>query len=143
MREITVTLGGQPYQVRQPPNKRESAWRKQLRETIAPLLDVMMNFERIEFSTPADIAAFLQRFAPMLLDAPDLMLEMLYEYSSELAAQREAIDESAYSDEVLEAFKAVLGLAFPFARDLAAVMRAGQGLANGAATKTLQTTSTS
>lgn len=143
MREITVTLGGKSYQVRQAPMKREAAWRTQLRETLAPLLDVMSNFERIEFNSPADIAAFLQRFAPMLLDAPDLMLEMLYGYSPELAMRRTEIDESAYSDEVLEAFKAVLGLAYPFARDLAGLMRVGQGLANGAAANTSQMTSTS
>lgn len=145
MREVTVTLGGTVYRVRQLPMRAEAEWRRLLQARLAPLLGLIANFQQIEFNTPADFAAFLQGLAPLLLDAPDLMLALLYDYSPDLRAHADAIEESAYSDEVMEALKAVMGLAYPFARDLVGAMRAaGQAaMQSGAAKPASATTSPS
>lgn len=144
MREVVVTLGGTAYRVRQLPMRAEAEWRRQVQAKLAPVMGLIANFNQIEFNTPADFAAFLQGLAPLLLDAPDLMLELLYAYAPALADHAEEIGEAAYSDEVMEALKAVVGLAYPFARDLAGLVRAGQGLTlSGAAGMSSATTSTS
>lgn len=138
MRSTTVTLGGVAYTVNQLPMRPETEWRKQLQAQLEPLLALMGNYRSVEFNTPADIAAFLAGLAPLLLGAPDIMLKMLYAYSPELARHAGAIESNSYSDEVLAALQEVLGLAFPFARDLA---KLGTVLAaNGAAPPPLPTT---
>jgi hypothetical protein len=77
MREVVVTLGGTAYRVRQLPMRAEAEWRRQVQAKLAPVMGLIANFNQIEFNTPADFAAFLQGLAPLLLDAPDLMLELL------------------------------------------------------------------
>lgn len=133
MRSIVVTLGGVSYTVNQLPMRPEAEWRGQLRAELGPLLTLMEGNKSIEFDNPADIAAFLGGLAPTLIDAPDIMLRLLFGYSPELARHADAIANASYSDEVFGAFKGVLGLALPFAGELA---KFGPGLAgNGAAPK--------
>jgi hypothetical protein len=133
MREVTVTLGGKQYTVRQLPMRAEAEWRKRLQMLLAPIMELVKGYDQIVINTPADVVDLLQRIAPLLLNAPDTMLELLFDYSPELAIQADVIETTAYSDEVLEALKAVLGLAYPFASDLVRLSQAGRALAaNGA-----------
>lgn len=135
MRTITVVLGGKEFQVTQQPMRDEAAWRKQLQEKIAPLLELARSFGAIEFNGPADVATFIERFAPLLLDAPDTMLQLLFDYSPELAIRAEEIETTAYSDEVMEALKAVLALAYPFGQLARMFTPSSLSALNGAALK--------
>lgn len=138
MRSVTVTLGGVSYTVQQLPMRPEAEWRKSLQANLEPILALARDYDQIEFDGPADVAAFLSNLAPLLLGAPDIMLRLLYGYSPELARHADAIETSAYSDEVFAALKGVMGLAFPFARELATW---GPGLASrGAAPQPSPTT---
>jgi hypothetical protein len=140
MRSVTVTLGGKEYSVKQLPMRAEAEWRKRLQTLLAPILLLLQNYDKIELNTPADVVDLLQRIAPLLLDAPDTMLELLFDYSPELAIQADEVETTAYSDEVLEALKAVMGLAYPFVGDLARLSQAGQRLAANGAQPTPTTT---
>jgi hypothetical protein len=144
MREIEIILGETSYRVRQAPIRREAIWRRELQEQLAPVLDLVANAQTIEFSSPADLAAFVRRVAPLLLDATDIMLELLFSYAPELADQRAQIEETAYSDEVLAAMKGVLRLAYPFLADLTQLAELGRtSMGSGAPPTTSPTTSTS
>ena len=65
-----------------------------------------------------------------IFEAVDLMREKLFEYSPELAADRERIETEGYDSEIMAAFIEVLKLAFPFGQVIglvsAAIEKAGQ-----------------
>lgn len=144
MRSVTVILGGVTYTVNQLPMRAEAAWRKEVQALIEPALALMRDYEHLEFDGPADMAAFLGSLAPMLLDAPDAMLDILLGYSPELARHADRIRDTCYSDEVLAALREVAAIAFPLAGELARFgkISAASG-ANGEAPKLSQTTLTS
>ena len=56
-----------------------------------------------------------------LIGSMDLLLDLLFAYSPELAEDRERIEEEAYDEEALAAFTEVLKLAYPFGELLAMV----------------------
>lgn len=144
MRTVKVTLGGREYTINQLPMRAEAEWRKALQAQLEPLLALVRGYESISFSTPGDVAAFVEGLAPLLLNAPDTMLALLYQYSPDLALRADEIEAACYGDEVVEALKGVLSLAYPFASELAALARNGQRLmASGAQATPSPTTLTS
>lgn len=144
MRTVTITLGGVAYTINQLPMRAEAEWRKQLQARLEPLLPLMNGYQGLSFDGPADFAAFLRTLAPALLNAPDTMLEMLYAYAPELARQAETIETGSYSEEVMEAFFAVLPLAYPFGAALERLSAIGPRPArNGAAAALSPMTQTS
>jgi hypothetical protein len=68
----------------------------------------------VEISQLADIAGLVRRMSGVLLGSVDLMLDLMFKYSQELADDREWIEQNAYDEEALHAFAEVLKLAFPF-----------------------------
>lgn len=141
MRTVKVCLGGREYTINQLPMRAEAEWRRQLQAQLEPLLALVRGYESITFNTPAEMAAFVEGLAPLLLNAPDTMLALLYQYSPELALRADEVEAACYADEVVEALKGVLVLAYPFASELAALARNGQRLmGTGVQPPPLQTT---
>ena len=62
----------------------------------------------------------------MLVTAPDLLIDLLFAYSTELAAEREDILDAAYDSELITAFTGVLSMAYPFG-SLASLARLASG----------------
>ena len=141
MQEITVTLGGRPYTVKQLPMRPEANWRKKLQEQLAPIVDLIANYNQIELNTPADVVGILQRITPALLNAPDIMLDLVLAYSPALMMEREWIADNAYSQEVMDALLAVVRLAYPFEPLLKMAQRYAPK--SGSAPQPSKTTSTS
>lgn len=143
MRTVTITLGGVDYTIRQLPMRAEAEWRKRLQAQLEPLLSMMSGYQELSFDGPADFVAFLRTLTPMLMNAPDIMLEMLYAYAPELARQADAIETGSYSEEVMEAFLEVLPLAYPFGAALERLSALGpRPVRNGAAATLSQMTQT-
>ena len=131
MREITVRLGGSEYVIRQLPMRAESAWRNQLRLAIAPAVDALGRLD-MTIETVDDLAGLVRSLSPMLLGAPETVLELLRAYAPGLAW--ETIEETAYSDEIVTALLEVVKLAYPFGAALGLAK-----LASGAATTSATT----
>ena len=74
----------------------------------------------------------------LLVTAPDLLIELFFAYAPDLAANQEAILDTAYDSELIAAFTAVLGMAYPFG----SLAKLATSLASGSTPKLSMPTST-
>lgn len=121
MKTSTVTLGGQSYTIKALPIRQSKAWRTKLEGPFAELSTALEGAGRIELSSGVDIGRLVRTLSGTLIGSIDLLMDLLFEYSPELAADRERIEAEAYDEEALEALAEVLRLAYPFGRALALV----------------------
>lgn len=122
IRTIPMTFGDRTYEVPMAPIKRAKAWRKQLRQPLDELLGLIStDLLNVELSSLQDLVATVNKVLPVLLEATDTLLGLLYAYAPTLKADREFIEEQGYDDQIVDAFLAVLKVAFPLGR-LAALL---------------------
>lgn len=137
MNKRTLTLGGQAYTIEELPARRNAAWRKQLEARLSPILGIIEQAGAgLELRTNEDLMKVAGQVGQLLVTAPDLLIELLFAYSSDLASQQETILDTAYDSELITAFTAVLGMAYPFG-SLARLI----SLANGSTKPPLPATS--
>ena len=111
--QITVTLGGRQYSIEKLPIRQSQRWRQSLAEPFGEISQTLEAASLVEVDQLSDIAGLVRRASGVLLGSVDKMLDLLFAYSSALAADREYIEENAYDDEALAAFVEVLKLAYP------------------------------
>lgn len=114
MRTITVQLGAQNYTIQPLPMKRAREWRKALEQPFGALVGVLENADSIELTDLGSIAGVVQAFAGTLVGSVDILMDLLFAYSPELAQDRERIEAEAYDEEALAVLVEVLKLAYPF-----------------------------
>ncbi len=114
MKTVTVRLGGQNYTIQPLPMRRSQQWRQALELPFGALVAVLENADSIELTNLSGMAGVVQAFAGMLVGSVDILLDLLFAYSAELAADRERIENEAYDEEALAALIEVLKLAYPF-----------------------------
>jgi hypothetical protein len=136
---IVVVLGGQEYAVAQRPIKPSALWRARLETELAPLVELLQQYDQIEINNVGELVSLAQRVGPTLLHGPELAFDLLFAYAVELEPYRGEIEEAAYDDEVLAAlWKVVAELAYPFGsiqKQVAAI--SANGSAAAALTPTL------
>jgi len=113
-RNITVTLGGQSYQVNQLPIKAAREWRTEFQKPFEEIALALSGAGSIELTDGKNLGGLLDTLRGVLLRSPDTLLEMLYAYSPLLKADSARIEAEAFDDEVMLAFVEVLRLAYPF-----------------------------
>lgn len=111
---VTVELGGQEYEIQALPIRQSQAWRGRLEGPFSELSAALEGAGSIELSSGADIARLVRTLSGTLIGSMDMLLDLLFDYSPKLAADRERIETEAYDDEALQAFAEVLKLAYPF-----------------------------
>lgn len=127
MNEVTVTLGGKSYAVKQLPIRANREWRKRFDEPIDKMLSAFQEVgkaSQIEFEDGKEMAkkigallvARAGEIAGVLLASMDMVLDGLFAYAPELEADRERIETTATDDEAMAAFVEVLKIAYPFGR---------------------------
>lgn len=123
MRQAKVTLGGREYTLSTPPIRRSKEWRHKLARPFGDLAKAIELAGSVELSVAdiPNIGDLVKRFAGTLIGSVDTMLDLLFDYSPALAADREWIEENAYDEEALEAFTEALKLAYPLDTILAMV----------------------
>jgi hypothetical protein len=121
MKTSNVVLGGQSYTIKALPIRQSKAWRTKLEGPFAELSTALEGAGKIELSSGVDIGRLVRTLSGTLIGSIDLLMDLLFEYSPELAADRERIEEEAFDEEALEALAEVLRLAYPFGRALALV----------------------
>jgi hypothetical protein len=114
MRTAIVTLGGVEYTIEEAKSRRNSAWRASLQAEFGPLFDVLLGSQTIQLESTDDLLKVVSTLAPSILASVDKISTLVFGYSPALALDRERIAEEAYDGEVVDAFLAVLGLAYPF-----------------------------
>lgn len=118
MKTAKVTLAGKLYTVTELPRRKSAAWRERLAESMTGLVQLL---EAAPAAMGAANAANMRGLLPaatlatqQVLGSIDTAYELLLEYAPELARDKERLDDEAYDSEIVEAFMAILGLAYPF-----------------------------
>ncbi|MGB0385862.1 MAG: hypothetical protein ACPGWR_13670 [Ardenticatenaceae bacterium] len=104
MRDITITLGGQEFTIHELTVRKSQVWRTQANELLVQFTGIN------SFETEAEYMHNLQTFLGTSLDS---VLELVFAYSAELAAEREWILDNAYEYEIITAFRAIFQFAYP------------------------------
>lgn len=115
-RSKTVTLAGQTYEVAQLNMRSNKEWRDKITEPANKIIALVQNYQNIEINSAADIAGLVMVVKDVLFGSMDLLLDSLFAYAPELAADRERIEQEAYDDEAIDALGAIASLAYPFGR---------------------------
>lgn len=113
-RTTTVTLAGKDYEIQALPIKQSKAWRDRLAGPFAELSTMLEGAGEIQLTSGKDLGALVQTVSGTLIGSIDTLLNLLFDYSPALRADRERIENEAYDDEALHAFSEVLKLAYPF-----------------------------
>ena len=109
-----ITLAGREYTIRELTSRRNAGWRKKLAEPFGALVTRIEAAGETDITSPRELVSLIRETAGTLLESPDLLAELLFDYAPELAADRERILEEAFDSELMTAFVEVLKLAFPF-----------------------------
>lgn len=126
MKSETIILGGRTYQITERPTRANKAWRDQLTAVLEPVAGIVEQVTGGALSLPesveemrakpqllTDLGGVVKRLTGLLLEGLDNVLDLTLDYSPALKADREWIEGNAYDSEILAAFTAVLGLAYP------------------------------
>ena len=108
---IMVLLGGKSYAIKPLVIKKSREWRKKLKVIID---DIKKNI-KIDPSSPAD---FIEAFTFVLIEAPDKVMDLMFEYDDALMAAKEEIENTATDAEAFAAIKTMLQFVYPFVNDL-------------------------
>jgi hypothetical protein len=105
---VTVTLDGKPYTITEKRSRDNAAWRKSLEGPFQELAGLLESAPGADLTDGQSLAALVRSVSGMLLGSIETVTGLLAEYAPDLPL------EDAYDSEILEAFGAVLGLAYPF-----------------------------
>lgn len=111
---VTVTLGGEAYEIMPLNMKASRVWRKTLGEPVGQIVDAMQSADAVALDDLGSIGQLLDVAKRLAMGSIDLCVEALFAYSPALQADRETIEENATDAEAMAAFVEVLKLAYPF-----------------------------
>jgi hypothetical protein len=115
MRSVDIELGGKTYTVRELPSRKSKAWRESLETPLRALLSETTDLLNARLSTDA-VLPLLGSATDAALGSIDTIFELLCGYAPEVEKDAERVLDEAYDSEIVDAFKEVLGLAYPFGR---------------------------
>lgn len=113
-RSVNVTIAGKQYVVSQIPSRASSEWRKKFSEPLTSLLNVLDGLGSLKIDKVEDFMPIVRTLATTALTSIDLIHDMVFDYSRELAEDRERLETEGYDDEFVETFMQILSLAYPF-----------------------------
>lgn len=116
MRTVTVMLDGQAHTVAELRSRANRAWREQLETQFTGLAAALQGAPTTNLTDGAALAGVVQSVAGTLLHSVETLTGLVHEYAPQLPL------EDAYDSEVLDAFTAILGLAYPFGSVVERVM---------------------
>lgn len=138
MQVKTITLGGKAFEIRELPLRANSEWRRTFEQKLEPLLGMFAGLDKLEITNAADLARVISMLREVVLRSPEMLAELMFDYSPALASDRMWIEENVYESELLAGVTEVLALAYPFG----AILQLARSL-NGAAVNPGATTSKS
>lgn len=107
MRKITIELGGSEREISELPGRSSDEWRTKFEDSISPLLHAIGN---VEISSAGDLAQAINDYKAMLFGSISIIRELVIEYAK---LDREWVLDHAYDSEIVEAFVAIVGMAYP------------------------------
>lgn len=125
--QVTITLGGKSYTVAEPSVKRAREWRRKVAAPFGSMIDSLraangVDLENVEEQVKGlgldGVADALQQYALPLLGSPDILIDLVFDFSPALAEHREEIEEDATTSEFVAALMEVLKIAYPLGEAL-------------------------
>jgi len=111
---IKVTLGDVEYEIAPLPIREAREVRQKFAAILEPAVNALQDAPKTEMSDYSALAGLVSAVKDTLLGSVDQCLELLCDYSPEIASHREQIEEIAYDGEVMAAFVEVIKLLYPF-----------------------------
>jgi hypothetical protein len=120
--QTTVTLGGQQYTITEPSVKKAREWRKKVAQPFGSMIDALQATKEVDLQNVEGhvkgmgldgVATALERYALPLLGSPDILIDLFFDWATNLQEQRETIEEEAATSEFIAAFLEALKLAYP------------------------------
>lgn len=114
MPSVQGNLGNKDYEIQPLPIKESREWREKFQKPFREIIAAFRVAGNVEVTDGAEVASLLTAFSGILLGSTDKLIDMLFEYSSPLSADRDHIEANATNAEAISAFVEVLKLAYPF-----------------------------
>jgi hypothetical protein len=115
MNNKQVALGGKTYAIVELSARKNAGWRKTFETQLGPLLNIVEQAGAgVELKSSDDLLRVANQIGRVLVQSPDILIGLLFSYAPNLESNREVILDTAYDSELIGAFTAVLGLAYPF-----------------------------
>lgn len=124
MRTAKVTLNGQEHTIEECRSRDNRKWREKLEVHFSELAQMLEGVPDADITDGQALAGLVRSVSSKLLRSVDIITDLLVEYAPDL---KPVIDE-AYDSEILDAFTAVLGLAYPFGSLLSKLKELGSQL---------------
>jgi hypothetical protein len=113
---MQVRLGGREYEIATQPIRKAREFRSKLTAPFVAAIAAIETAPDIDLKDGQALGRLGIALKDVVLGSVDLVVELLFEYSPELAADRERIESTATDDEALTAFVEVIKLVYPFGR---------------------------
>lgn len=127
MRKTTLVLGEQEYVVPELPRKQNAQWRAAFEAAFVDAASGLTGMADVDISGAEGLETAVRGLMGQINGAVDTAVSLLFQYADVLSDDAGRIEERAYDSEIVDAFVAVLGLAYPFGSLLTAV----GGMMNG------------
>ena len=114
MRTEKITLGDREYTLRELAVRPARQFREALKAEFGGFIELVESSPNVELTDMRAVSGLLRTLSATLLDSVDKALDLLLQYSPELAKDREYIEDNAVGSQVIDGFLAAVGLSFPF-----------------------------
>jgi len=124
MQSVDVVLDGESYTIQEKRSRENREWRALLEGHFSELAAVLEDAPDVDVTDGQALARLVRNASGKLLRSVDILGELLVAY----APQVQDVVGEAYDSEILEAFTAVLGLAYPFGSVIGRIRQIGSRL---------------
>lgn len=114
MKTEKIILGEKEYTLRELPLRPARQFRETLAVQFGGFIDLVEVSPHVELNDMKAVSTLLRTLSTTLLSSVDTALDLLLQYSSELAKDRDYIEDNALGSQVVDGFIAAVGLSFPF-----------------------------
>lgn len=124
----TITIGEGTYMLVPPPLSVGRKWRQRIREVATPILPELTalvagasDLINADLSDQATIARIGLTLGPLMIDGPDLIVDLALDYWPSISADREYVLEHASMADAMRLFARAVADAYPFGQMLTVV----------------------
>lgn len=110
----TIILGEREYTLEELPLRKARAFREQLKSIFTGITDLLEGAPDTQLNDTKAVASLIRSVSSTILDSIDTATDLLCDYSSALADDREYIEDNAVGSQVVDAFITMITLVFPF-----------------------------
>jgi hypothetical protein len=114
MKPVIVKLAGKDYEIQPLPIKGAREFRQKFTAPLGELIETLQIAPKSDLNDFQAIGGLLAAVKNVIIGSMDMVLNILFEYSPELQADRVRIEDEAYDDEAITSFVEVLKLLYPF-----------------------------